>query len=286
MTTRPVRSYLVCATPRSGSTLLCEVLASTGLAGYPAEYFLPKDYEHWCDEWGVRGYEALLASALLAGSTPNGVFGAKVMWGYFDAVVDEMAATRHVRVVSASLRQGRTLLSPTHRRTLARALRAHLRARRYPPMTAGDLMASVFPDVRYVHITRHDKVRQAISRWKLRQTRVATVRGDEPTPAPPLRFSYAGIDRMARETRAHDLAWEAFFAESGITPVRVVYEDLARDPDAAVRAVFAGLGIPAPPVAMRTGGTRLRRQADGVSERWYERYHIEHAHRRGALARR
>ena len=26
----PTRSYLVCATPRSGSTLLCELLARTG----------------------------------------------------------------------------------------------------------------------------------------------------------------------------------------------------------------------------------------------------------------
>src|SRR6267142_4337583 len=32
-------SYLVCATPRSGSTLLCEALSNTGLAGRPEEYF-------------------------------------------------------------------------------------------------------------------------------------------------------------------------------------------------------------------------------------------------------
>src|SRR4051812_39199959 len=32
-------SYLVCATPRSGSTLLCELLSATGVAGRPQEYF-------------------------------------------------------------------------------------------------------------------------------------------------------------------------------------------------------------------------------------------------------
>ena len=32
-------SYLVCATERSGSTLLCELLAGTGVAGRPEEYF-------------------------------------------------------------------------------------------------------------------------------------------------------------------------------------------------------------------------------------------------------
>src|SRR5688572_2189063 len=35
----PERSYLVCATPRSGSTLLCHLLDQTGVAGRPEEYF-------------------------------------------------------------------------------------------------------------------------------------------------------------------------------------------------------------------------------------------------------
>ena len=36
---RPHTCYLVCATPRTGSTLLCEALISTGLGGHPREYF-------------------------------------------------------------------------------------------------------------------------------------------------------------------------------------------------------------------------------------------------------
>ena len=35
----PDRSYLVCATPRSGSTLVCHALEETGVAGRPEEYF-------------------------------------------------------------------------------------------------------------------------------------------------------------------------------------------------------------------------------------------------------
>src|SRR3954468_23615004 len=36
---RPDRSYLVCATPRSGSTLVCHALEETEVAGRPEEYF-------------------------------------------------------------------------------------------------------------------------------------------------------------------------------------------------------------------------------------------------------
>ena len=35
----PDRSYIVCATPRSGSTLVCHALEETGVAGRPEEYF-------------------------------------------------------------------------------------------------------------------------------------------------------------------------------------------------------------------------------------------------------
>src|SRR3954452_18480605 len=52
----PDRCYLVCATPRSGSTLLCHLLDDTGIAGHPEEYFealqhsgLPRQPEEYFD---------------------------------------------------------------------------------------------------------------------------------------------------------------------------------------------------------------------------------------------
>jgi len=78
---RPHQSYFVCATPRCGSWLLCGLLASTGVAGRPHEWFwrdTRKSLEH---TWGVRNAEEYVELVLSAGSTPNGVFGAKVMLG-------------------------------------------------------------------------------------------------------------------------------------------------------------------------------------------------------------
>ncbi len=62
--TEPTRSYLVCATPRSGSTLLCEALLATGVAGRPREYFealketgLPRRPREYF--WGLRSPEVI-----------------------------------------------------------------------------------------------------------------------------------------------------------------------------------------------------------------------------------
>src|SRR5882757_2118397 len=100
----PSRSYLVCATPRSGSTLLCEALNSTGVAGVAEEYFealrqtghprRPQEYFKGVDDptiaehlgeyaraddtgtdplWSRKDYEPYFESVLEKGTTPNGV---------------------------------------------------------------------------------------------------------------------------------------------------------------------------------------------------------------------
>ena len=87
----PTASYLVCASQRSGTELLCRGLAATGVAGCPREYFLAEDPAR-LPGWGfweegpfaaghdVSGKESYLALVYRLGSTPNGVFGAKIHW--------------------------------------------------------------------------------------------------------------------------------------------------------------------------------------------------------------
>src|SRR3954451_11343960 len=95
-------TYLVCATERSGSTLLCESLAATGVADCPAEYFealsetglprQPREYLSALPDPSRGGRlravevdeasrhtsgEALLERARREGTSDNGVFGAK-----------------------------------------------------------------------------------------------------------------------------------------------------------------------------------------------------------------
>jgi LPS sulfotransferase NodH len=45
-------SYVICTSPRSGSTLLCKMLTSTGAAGKPDSYFFGTSLEEWLDDLG------------------------------------------------------------------------------------------------------------------------------------------------------------------------------------------------------------------------------------------
>jgi LPS sulfotransferase NodH len=266
------RSYLVCATPRSGSTLLCHLLEATGVAGHPAEYFealrqsgLPRRPEEYFDPerhaniverlafremlaegerrtpnplWEPDTYDRYLDWALQEGTTPNGVFGAKLMWGYLG---DFAQLLRGIEGMGG--------------------------------LPVPELLDRVFPNVSYVQITRRDKVRQAVSLWKAVQTRAWRHDGRRnPGRAVEPEFSFRAINYLVRLLTAHDASWDAYFLGLGIQPLKVTYEELAEAPAPVVGRVLAHLGIDAPDGAMPER-PKLEAQADALSEDWVRRVH-------------
>ena len=92
--------YLLCSTPRTGSTLLCGLLESTGVAGHPASYFRRPDEDAFAAQWaiprpsaGTSGYADFLNAALATGTTDNGVFAARIMWGTLEELVERLGTT-------------------------------------------------------------------------------------------------------------------------------------------------------------------------------------------------
>ena len=232
---RGIRSYLICATPRSGSTLLCGLLRSTGIAGRPASYFRRDDLPSYAEQWGVpppgggtKALHAYIRAAVAAGSTPNGLFGARVMWGTMTELTDALA----------SLDPGSTA-SPL------------------------ELVTRAFGPTRFLHLRRTDTVAQAVSWARAEQTHYwhpgegAVAGGQEP------HFDRGLIDELVHTITMHERAWQEWFAGQGLSPYEVTYEDLAEDPIGAAAAVLEHLGLVLPPD--RTITVRDRRQADDLN---------------------
>jgi LPS sulfotransferase NodH len=268
----PKRSYLVCATPRSGSTLLCAGLEGTGVAGRPREYFealketgmprRPREYF-----WGLRSPEVIrllphdsqldreaeqsptwsrddyalhLAASLREGTTPNGVFGAKLMWSYFDDFLELMRGIP-----------------------------------RFGGMGDGSLLNAAFPELRYVFISRSDKVRQAVSLWRALQTwvwRKGDGHGaDEPLPEQRAVYSFDAIDHLLDQLRRHEDAWRGFFFRIGQQPLSMFYEDVAGDLEGSVARVLDALRIERP-AGSAPVHEPISRQSDDLSESWVQSY--------------
>jgi LPS sulfotransferase NodH len=100
------RYYILC-TPRSGSTLLCDLLTATGQFGRPTEHLKP-----WLGDY-LRAsglpFSELIAGLHRYGSTQNGVFGSKViiddLFALFrenkDAILDELARSTLLFLIRA-----------------------------------------------------------------------------------------------------------------------------------------------------------------------------------------
>jgi LPS sulfotransferase NodH len=276
----PGLSYLICATPRSGSTLLCEALTNTGIAGRPEEHFQmlektgrprqPSDYfsrsndpeiwallddpefesvlgddesrytrqPTWPEIWGVSDFEGFLDKALQEGTTPNGVFGTKIMWAYFRDFV-----------------------------RLARRMPGHAGVSPY------EVPEAVFPNLRrYVWISRNDTVRQAVSLWKALQTWTWRESAPEDDGEVDLRFNFAAVDHLRLRINEHNAAWQAYFEQCGIHPLKVVYEDFVGNYEDEVLRLLNGLGIRLPE-GFAIKAPEMRRQADETSEEWVRLYH-------------
>lgn len=78
----PRLRYMICSTPRSGSTLLGDMLTTTGVAGVPMEYFNDVNIEAFFERQKRQmGLDDYLNAIQGLRTTANGVFGFKAHFG-------------------------------------------------------------------------------------------------------------------------------------------------------------------------------------------------------------
>ncbi|HKY54316.1 MAG TPA: Stf0 family sulfotransferase, partial [Anaerolineales bacterium] len=186
----PLLSYLICATPRSGSTLLCEALRNTGLAGNPDEYFGPMHVKRWDEEWKTKSKGEYLEKVIEQAKGENSVLGVKVMRVYWQNVMEFLRETTNRRQCSEH-----------------------------------ELLNQCFPNLRYIWITRRDKVRQGISWMKFLQGMAWYWEDQKPQKIGNLKFKPEVIREFILQTATHETAWQEYFRQNQIQPYIVVYED-------------------------------------------------------------
>jgi trehalose 2-sulfotransferase len=253
----PTSCYILCATQRTGSNLLCEALWATGVAGRPMEHFLS------FGELIASTHSAeRLASVYVEGSSANGVFGTKVMANYFATLVE------HLRAIGGD--------APT-----------------------GQLLSEFFPNLRYVYVSRQDKVRQAVSlekaiqsnQWVLDDGRFSemVIRGAPSTigawyrdfearleqqrsaEKTPLRYDFNKLLARYEEIVRGDKIWTDYFKAAGVKPFEIVYENLATNKPRVLSALLDYLELPAID-SSAVESQSLQRQHDAINDEWAERF--------------
>lgn len=239
-------AYIVCTSPRTGSTLLCHGLSHSGRAGAPAEFFDHRTEveEYWRRHYGIDRESDYVSAIIAATSTSNGVFGTKLHWS---TLLDMYRALRGGPASPSAARQGGSL---------------------------NDLLLQRFSTVRYVWLRRRNKVAQGISHFKASRTSVWELPA-APQPHPmrqpaSVDFDLRLIDNCVEWAHIYDNEWEAYFQRRHITPMQLFYEDLSSAYNRSLRAVLGFLDIP--DVGLPDAVPQLQRLADETSVKWEQQY--------------
>ncbi len=139
-------------------------------------------------------------------------------------------------------------------------------------------LQATFGSTLYIHLTRKDKIAQAISLVKATQTGLwhRALDGTElernAPPQPPF-YDAKQIASCVDELTMYDKNWERWFEQEQIEPVRVNYEDLAANPIDTLAGILDALGLSTDAV---TGVVpSVAKLADDTNNIWACRYRAE-----------
>ena len=244
------RTYVIAATPRTGSTLLCRGLWDTGLVGAPKEYFNPTQLRDWEMRLGTPA--SRLLHFPLRG--PARIFAGFRGW------TSERLGAHWQRV-----RKRRSGASGW----CGLKLHRHHRERFFE----GVDLESLLGEVRWIRITRRDRLAQAVS-WS-RARRGGPWASHQRLRLPPI-YSERHVATCRTQLEAQEAAWDAELAERQV--LSLVYEDLVDDWAQGIRAVLGWLDVPGAD-AVAVPAPALERQADPQNARWIARFEARSAER-------
>jgi LPS sulfotransferase NodH len=245
----PDRTVVICSHPRSGSTLLGEALYAAGGLGCPLEYLHRGFRPHFARRWEAHDLDAFVRALHRFRTDTTGVLSIKLFWRDVEDLLKETTSSGGALVMQPDA----TPAGEDFRRIF-------------------DLLQTILPNPTFVHLTRRDRVRQAVSAFVAAETSVfRSFSSDDPRARRAVVYQYEGILRQLAAADYGNARWQAFFSALGVEPYRLAYEDLASGFEAAIGSVLAHLGHPGPPRA-----PRMHRQATAQSEEFILRFLRDH----------
>ncbi|MBL4807384.1 MAG: sulfotransferase [Rhodobacteraceae bacterium] len=244
-------SYVICTSPRSGSTLLCMLLREAGNAGFPESHFHAPSLEKWLGYYGFQNdafstrqdaLKGVFKSAFERGKGASDIFGLRLQRHSFDFFIEQLS-----------------VLYPSFPDDKSR-------------------MGAAFGNTLFVHLTRENKLDQAISYVKAEQTGLWHMAPDGTElerlsePKEPV-YDTVAIAAQLTLSEQMDTEWVKWFVAEKIKPLRITYEELSAAPYATLGHVLEALGLDCeardkvtPPVA---------KLADATNQEWAERFRLE-----------
>ncbi|WP_417694989.1 Stf0 family sulfotransferase [Roseibium sp.] len=246
-------AYIICTAPRSGSTLLCKLLSATGQSGHPGSHFHATSLVEWLDYFSLARHSdeieqetlrRVFEAARTKGRGTSGIYGLRLQRHSFDFFAQSLKAL-HPGAGSDKER-----------------------------------LEATFGQTLFIHLTRSDKLAQAISFVKAEQTGLWHKASDGSelerlSPPQPPQYDYNRLKACRDQFRQYDQDWDKWFTAQSITPLRVGYDELSTDPSATLRAILTALDLDA---GLADGiAPAVSKLANATNQQWAEKFEADNA---------
>lgn len=244
----PFQSYVICTSPRSGSTLLCTLLRDAKEAGVPGSHFHTPSLEKWLGHFGLHkdsfntpkdALNAVFQAALEHGKGESNIFGLRLQRHSFTFFTDQLA------ILYPTIPDDRSRIQAAFGKTL------------------------------FIHLTRENKLDQAISYVKATQSGLwhkapdGTELERQSAPKEPI-YDGAAIAAQLALSEHMETEWDTWFAKEQIQPLRITYDELAAAPYATLTCVLHSLGLACAPIDEST--PPVAKLADATNQEWAQRF--------------
>ena len=178
-----------------------------------------------------------LEGVVSRGTTPDGVFGARLMWPHFEATLTAIRS-----------------LPPWESRSET------------------ELVEHLFPAPHFVLLTREDKVRQGISLYRAQVSKRLNLKEDGPDrEIVPVPYDRDRIATAIRRLQASDEGWRTFFRRNEIDHTEILYEEICDDLRSGVNRILELLGRQPCPADLPLI-QRFRIMRDQTTDEWAARF--------------
>lgn len=240
--TSPDLSYFILFSPRSGSNFLATSLEKAEL-GHPVEAFSGNPNARRRRNWGIDFSDpAIYMETAIAKQIENGAMGMKmnsIQFKFF-------------------LNTARQLLGPD-----------------FSDLTDPEVTEVFFPNLKYIHIQRKKKVKQAISLAKALQNGIWTEEEGQDAEYKkyllPTIYDRDHIECCFDDSLSMDIFWQHYLRKNQLVYLPIFYEDLTANYTEKMKEVFTFLGVKNREVP----SPKLRRQSNQQSENWEDRFVAE-----------
>lgn len=129
-----------------------------------------------------------------------------------------------------------------------------------------------FPNMKFIYLTRRNKVEQAISWWKAAQNNHYHTTDHAKMPETELVYDFDAITQLINEVIMQEAAHQDFLNKINVVLLTLVYEDYIQYMRGTVQKIIDFLEIEADYTFQEP---QLYKMADSITKEWAQRYRQE-----------